>query len=95
MSGYTVDEAASGELAMVALRARAYDVLLTDFAMPGMNGAELTARAKALRPGLKVLIVSGYADIEAVSAARIDAPLIAKPVDVKSLREAVRDVLND
>ena len=62
-SGYQVIASASGEEALEL--ASAYDgtihLLLTDVVMPGMKGPELAGRLRALRPGLKVLLMSGYA----------------------------------
>lgn len=92
-AGYRVDEAANGELALAALRTRPYDLLLTDFAMPQMNGAELARRARALRPAIKILMVSGYADSEAVIDAPLDAALLPKPLEIRALRDAVRSIL--
>ncbi len=42
-------------------------MLVADFAMPGMNGAELARRADTARPGLPVLIVTGFADLAAIA----------------------------
>ena len=92
-AGYRVDEAANGQLALAALRARAYDLLLTDFSMPHMNGAELARRARALRPGMKILMVSGYADTAALADAPLDAPLLPKPLEIRGLQDAVRMAL--
>ena len=61
--GFDIIEAANGVAALEILReARAIDLLLVDFAMPGMNGADVARAARAERPGLPVLFVTGYAD---------------------------------
>ncbi|CAO3411605.1 response regulator [Azospirillum largimobile] len=62
-AGMTVIEAAGGEEALALLEADGgIGILVTDFAMPGMTGADLTRLARHHRPGLPVLIVTGYAD---------------------------------
>ncbi len=57
--GYEVLMAGTGEEAMVILCARAVGVIVSDFSMPGMNGAQLLAQAAALHPGTLRIIVSG------------------------------------
>ena len=94
--GYQVLEAASGEEAIkVASR---FDgtihLLLTDVVMPGMKGPELAARLRALRPGLRVLLMSGYAADIVTSGDLRDAPLVSKPFTPASLSRSVRGVLD-
>jgi CheY-like chemotaxis protein len=60
--GYSVTESADPAAAMQLFAAQHFDLLLADFAMPGMNGAELARAAQEQQPGLPVLIVSGYAE---------------------------------
>ncbi|PWC90966.1 hypothetical protein TSH100_02005 [Azospirillum sp. TSH100] len=61
--GHRIIEAESGESALALLRDGAeVDALVTDFAMPGMNGAEVVRNVRQLRPGMPALIVTGYAD---------------------------------
>ncbi|WP_219834074.1 response regulator [Paenibacillus sp. R14(2021)] len=59
----------SGEEALGALRDAAFDVLISDVSMPGMNGIELVAEAKKLHPHLQVLMISGYNEFEFVQDA--------------------------
>jgi CheY-like chemotaxis protein len=92
-AGYLVAEAAGGQTALELLKSRPLDLLVTDFAMPGMNGADLALAARRLRSGQKILIVSGYADTQAIVSANLHAALIVKPVDVQALRKAVADAL--
>ena len=61
-AGHQVDEAAGGAQALESLGSDArYDVLLTDMGMPGMSGMELAMEAVKLRPGIAVIIASGFA----------------------------------
>ncbi len=91
--GYTVLTAPNGAEAMAMARAwdGAIDVLLTDMIMPGIDGTELAREIRAERPGVRVILTSGYA------AALVDRPAIQaeiseflpKPFDVPALQLAV------
>ena len=62
--GHTVTEAASGREALETLRSPArLDLMITDFAMPGMTGVELARAAREARPGLPVILATGFADL--------------------------------
>ena len=62
-AGHTVTQAPDGEAALQAIRAgAALDVLLTDVRMPRMDGYELALAARALRPALPVIFMTGYSD---------------------------------
>jgi CheY-like chemotaxis protein len=75
--GYTVIEATSAEDAMrIVDEGAAFDLLVTDHLMPGLSGTELARLVKARRPGVSILLVSGYADADGVdpSVARLTKP---------------------
>jgi CheY-like chemotaxis protein len=76
---YAVIEAGSGADALELLGQRpAVDLMLVDFAMPGMNGAEVARLARAVRPSLPVLFVTGYADRAALVGVN-ETHIIGKP----------------
>lgn len=84
--GFKVDEAADGSSAIERLKSNGtYDVLLTDFAMPGMNGLDTIRTAVQERPSLNALLMTGYADDDAVADARKTIPIIRKPINVIEL----------
>jgi signal transduction histidine kinase len=88
--GYTVREADGGVAALEALDKGPIDLLLVDFAMPGMNGAQVAREALARRPDLGVLFASGYAETAALQeAVGATATVIRKPFDIDQLGEAV------
>ena len=60
-AGHHVETAETGEEALEILDEAAPDLLVSDMAMPGMDGAALAQAAVARRPGLQVLLLSGYA----------------------------------
>ena len=97
-NGYQVVTAADGSQAVALASSRDdIDVLLTDVVMPGMAGRETAERIKALRPGVKVLFMSGYPqgllDDQGVVAA--DVNLIEKPFSQQSLLTRLRQVIAD
>jgi signal transduction histidine kinase/CheY-like chemotaxis protein len=94
--GYRVLAAASGEEALKL--AGAFDgiihLLLSDVVMPGMKGPELADRLRALRPGIRVLLMSGYAaDVVTPNDLR-EATLLSKPFSPAALSKAVRSALD-
>jgi two-component system cell cycle sensor histidine kinase/response regulator CckA len=97
MQGYTVLEAGRGEDALRLCRQHAGPIhlLLTDVVMPGLTGAPLSEQAKALRPDLKVLFMSGYTDdaISQEGVLRSGFSFIQKPFMPAALLQKIRDVL--
>ncbi len=88
--GYKVLEAASGQAALDVL-SEEVDVLLTDYAMPGMNGAQLAQVARGVHPHLPVVFITGYADLEGL---RGHEPLVVqKPFRDDELAEKLEHAL--
>jgi signal transduction histidine kinase len=88
--GHGVTDAASGPDALTLLQGDRPDLMLADFAMPGMNGAELAAAARKIWPNLPVIFASGFADIAQVKAAvGPDAAIIRKPFSLDRLAAAI------
>ncbi|HTN62417.1 MAG TPA: response regulator, partial [Devosia sp.] len=76
--GHTVLEAYSGKQALEILGSGTrVDALITDYAMPGMTGVELAAKARDLFPRLPILLATGYADLP--SGTTTDLPRLSKP----------------
>ncbi|MET7245242.1 MHYT domain-containing protein [Methylobacterium sp. EM32] len=96
--GHRVIEARSGQEALELMRrARTLDLVLTDHAMPEMTGLQLAARIAAERPGLKVILATGYADFAGSAEAGPDEaarlPRLAKPYDQATLARMIEAVV--
>jgi CheY-like chemotaxis protein len=93
--GHRVLEAEDGPAGLTALDKYGADLMIVDFAMPGMNGAEVASLARQRWPELPILIASGYADTGAIeSAIGKDAFVLRKPFRVGDLQAALEEVLN-
>ena len=88
--GHRVDGAESGEAALKALEGGLPDLILIDFAMPGMNGAQLACAVRERHPRLPIVFVTGYAEsAQLESALGSDVPVLRKPFGVEQLAEVV------
>lgn len=91
--GYGVIEAGSGGAALDLFATHAdIDAVLLDFAMPGMNGAELAREMQIRRPGVPILFATGYADAEALANADADR-VLHKPFAQADLARKMSKVL--
>jgi CheY-like chemotaxis protein len=78
--GLEASEAQDGESGLALLERVEPDLLLVDFAMPGLNGAEVAKRAKARYPKLPIVFITGYADTASIEAAMgLRALILRKP----------------
>ena len=89
--GHEVLEAGSGARALELAREHEIDLVISDFAMPGMSGAELVERLRRERPGLKAIIATGYADLP--EGTELDLPRLAKPFSDRQLKASIADVM--
>ena len=71
------------------------DILITDFAMPGLNGVELIAQAAKIRPHLKALVITGYPNADELAALPPQATVLAKPFRRDALIAWVKSALAD
>ena len=94
-AGHEVTAVADGQAALEALAERAFDVLVSDIVMPGLDGIALALKATKEWPDMSILLMSGYAH-ERQRAHNLDAlshDVIAKPFSLDDFTRAVRDVL--
>lgn len=97
--GYEVIEAATGAEGLDLLESqRPVDLVLADVGLPGLNGRQMIEAARRLRPMLKVLFVTGYADLSAHGdAGRLaaDTDMLAKPFELGVLAARIQSLLAD
>jgi PAS domain S-box-containing protein len=95
--GYRTLEAVDGPAGLRLLRGDArVDLLLTDVGLPGMNGRQLADQAREMRPGLKVLFITGYAESAAIADGFLQPgmEMITKPFDLGNLSRRVRTMVS-
>ena len=91
--GHRVHEAGSGVAALDLLqREPNIDLLLVDFAMPGMSGAEVARRARIFRPSLRTVFITGFADRSALAGVG-ENRIIGKPFHHQELAQKIRAAL--
>ena len=91
MSGHVVRSAATGAEGLELIRHQRPDVLVVDYAMPGMNGAEVIAEVRILDSSMPILLATGYADMAEVARVLPATSVLLKPFDITALLRAVDD----
>ena len=96
-AGYAVTNAADGAAGLRVIESGApVELLITDVGLPnGMNGRQVADAARALRPGLKVLFITGYAENAAVGNGHLEPgmELLTKPFSMEALAAKVADMM--
>jgi len=89
--GHVVTVKNSAEAALSVLETDAFDMVITDFAMPGMRGNEMASRIKSQRPQMPIVMITAYAemlDSKKDSLGGVDC-LVSKPFMMEDLRRAI------
>ena len=97
-AGHEVETAEDGDLGLASIReaAGSYDLGLSDIRMPAMDGIEMAKRAAGEFPGLKILLMTGYAE-QRERAADLEAiviDVVAKPFALNEIRTKVSQALS-
>jgi two-component system cell cycle sensor histidine kinase/response regulator CckA len=96
-TGYTILEAPDGPTALaVANDHPEIDLLLADVVMPGMTGLEVARRMNSRRPGIPIVLMSGYAEegLPLLAARDTELGFLAKPFTTEALEGTVREALD-
>jgi len=96
-AGYSVTATGQPQeaIALVAATPRRFELLITDFDMPGMNGIEMTRRMHSLNPGMATILISGREDaIGAARAVPAIARVLIKPYDTSELLFTIHTILS-
>lgn len=97
--GYTILEAASGTQGLELFRQQAekIDMILTDVVMPEMSGRELVEKASEIKPGIRILYMSGYTDDAIVRHGILETGMsfINKPFQAIDLLQKIRSILSE
>ena len=92
MLGHRAIPASSGRIALSMLNepeTSAIDLLLVDFSMPGLSGVDVAREARQLRPGLPIVLITGYADPSITDDAICGTQLLRKPCRLQDLAAAI------
>jgi len=94
--GYEVIAADDGAAGLAVLHRRTPDLVVVDFAMPGMNGAEFATVARRLQPDLPIVFASGYAETAAIEkAAGPHTVVLRKPFRIEELETVISAALSE
>ncbi len=92
--GYLVTQAEHGKAGLERLDIERPDVMIVDFSMPGMNGAQVAAAARDRQAGLPIILATGYAEAGLVSDTFAQEAILRKPFEIDELSRAVRHALH-
>jgi CheY-like chemotaxis protein len=94
--GYHVAEAEDGIAGLRLLEGAVPDVLLLDFAMPGLSGADVAKAARARLPNLPIIFATGHSDTAAIEdVAGPDTPVLRKPFRIEQLQRVVAAAIEE
>jgi DNA-binding response OmpR family regulator len=93
--GYEVDEAASGQEALVLLQAEPYDLMVLDMVLPGIEGIDVLRQAHQIQSDVSIIILTGNASLEsAIAAVKSSAvDYLLKPASIHEIIEAITNAL--
>lgn len=92
--GYSVETCASGEAAIEECRQQAFDLVLMDVRMPGIDGVEAFRTIRQRRPGARVVLMSAFTDEETRVAALKDGAtaFLRKPFNIPDVLELIEEI---
>lgn len=93
-AGYICGAFTNPEEAVENFRQKQYDVVITDMKMPGMNGIQVLKETRSLCPNTRVIIVTGFGDVETAIAAVNNGAyaFFGKPIDIDELMDTLEKI---
>jgi two-component system, cell cycle sensor histidine kinase and response regulator CckA len=94
--GHVVIEASDGAIALEMLETLKFDLVITDFVMPKLNGVKLVEQLHAVQPRMPIIFITGY--LSAVSGKTLledVAEILTKPFQLKDLRSTIQRLLHE
>lgn len=94
-SGYQVETAENGHAALTKIRDGAYDLMITDYKMPGMDGLELARAARQIAPDLQIVLMTAFGTDnlrDAANKLRVD-DFVEKPFSMEKIRKIVEQAV--
>jgi CheY-like chemotaxis protein len=92
--GCRADGASSGAQGLALLERERYDLVVTDFRMPGMTGMELVEHIRARDAQLRVIMLTASAGTLEPACGQLDVTLLRKPLEIERLKSAVHQALD-
>jgi two-component system response regulator (stage 0 sporulation protein F) len=93
--GYVVDQASSGREALEMLKEKKYHLIILDVKMPGMSGIETLHEIRKFDPGVSVVLMTAYEELDIVEeAGKLGVEhYLCKPFDLNELRSLARQLI--
>ena len=94
--GYSAQEAVDGPSGLKILESKQrIDLLVGDVGLPGLNGSQLADHARLIRPNLKVLFITGYAEQAAIASGflALGMEMVTKPFTIEVLAVRIREII--
>jgi signal transduction histidine kinase/ActR/RegA family two-component response regulator len=94
IDGHTVETAVNGNEGLERFRLGTFDLVVTDMAMPEMNGSQLSEAIERINPGTPIIMLTGFGDLMNAEGAthRGTALVVGKPITLSGFRQAVSQV---
>jgi signal transduction histidine kinase len=89
--GHAVTQAGDGPEVLDLLKGQpdGFDLIISDYAMPHLSGAEVVRQARRIRPAMPAILMTGYADARSISRRPEDVHVLAKPFTLEQMNAAI------
>ena len=91
--GYSVRAAPDGSAGLALIKSGIPDLLLVDFAMPGMTGVDVIKAVQKIKPALPTILATGYAETDSIDQVAGPIRVLRKPFQIDQLAGVIQDLL--